>query len=490
MLKNLFMKNNFANLNMVLFSLFIIGFSALISCSTKTENDVQKPNVVFILVDDLGYGDIGVYNADSKIPTPNIDLLANQGVRFMNAHTPASLCVQSRYSLLTGQYHFRNKRDYKEGKIAPNRTTIATLMKGAGYQTAMFGKWHQGMPNEKSPIEGEDLQNGPVDHGFEYFFGIPASLDIQPYYFIENRRPVAYPTDTIMESPGTGLRNIEGAFYRGGDIAPGYSHEKVTEQITDRGVQYIAKAAKEKNPFFMYLALPAPHTPWLPSKEFQGKSKAGTYGDYTMQVDAMIGRITKALKNANVDENTIVFFSSDNGPVWWEDAVEQYGHKAVGALGGMKGDSWEGGHRMPFIVKWPGVVQSNSINNKLISFTDVLATFSDLIETPLAGNDGEDSQSFMPLLKDNIHPATRENFVHQGANQLFSIQKNNWKYIDGKGSGGFTNWYDPSVKDRDNYPGQLYNLLDDIGEKNNLYEIEKEKMEALASELKSLTSQL
>lgn len=478
------------NSRKVFASFSVIIAATLLSCTPQKEKEVQKPNVIFILVDDLGYGDIGAYNADSKIPTPNIDQLANQGVRFTNAHTPASVCVPSRYSLLTGQYHFRNKRDYKEGRIAPGRTTIATLMKGAGYQTAMFGKWHQGIPNEKSPVEGEDLQNVPVDHGFNYFYGIPASLDIQPYYFIENRRPVAYPTDTIIGSPGTGLRNIEGAFYRGGDIAPGYSHEKVSDQLTQKGVEYITNKAKEEKPFFMYLALPAPHTPWLPSKEFQGKSKAGMYGDYTMQVDAMIGKITEALKNANIDENTIVFFSSDNGPVWWEDAVEKYNHKAVGELAGMKGDSWEGGHRMPFIVKWPGVVQPKSVNVKLISFTDLLATLAELSQITLAGNDGEDSRSFMPLLKDNNHPATRKVFVHQGAKRLFSIQRGDWKYIDGKGAGGFTNWYDPSVTEIDKYPGQLYNLSEDLGERNNLYDLEKDKREELSKELEALTSQL
>ncbi|MEQ6119612.1 arylsulfatase [Reichenbachiella sp. MALMAid0571] len=482
------MSSNFMAIKTVFVTCFVA--SIFISCSQQVENELQAPNVIFILVDDLGYGDLGCYNKESKIPTPNIDQLANQGVRFIDAHTPASVCVPSRYSLLTGQYHFKNKRDYKEGRIAPERITIASLMKNVGYNTAVFGKWHQGIPNEKSPVEGEELMNGPLDHGFDYFFGIPASLDIPPYYFIENKLPVEYPTDSIAGSPGTGLRKIEGPFYRGGNIAPDYSHGKVLGQITKKGVEYISGKAKEKNPFFMYLALPAPHTPWLPSKEFQGKSKAGMYGDYTMQVDAMIGQITDALRNAKIDENTIVFFSSDNGPVWWKDAVEKYDHSAVGKLAGMKGDSWEGGHRMPFIVKWPGIARPGSVNDKLISFTDVLATFAEMNQVSLTVNDREDSQSFLPLLKDNGHPATRETFIHQSSKRMFSIRKGNWKFIDGKGSGGFTDGYDPSVKTRDNFPGQLYNLENDLGEKTNLYELEKEKREELYNELKALTSVL
>ena len=484
------MNINFPKPNILFVILCHVTTMLVFSCTQKAEEEIVKPNVVFILVDDLGYGDIGAYNVDSKISTPNINAIAEEGVRFMDAQTPASVCVPSRYSLLTGQYHFKNNRKYDEGIIAPERTTVATLMKSAGYQTAAFGKWHQGIPNEKSPIQGEDLQNGPLDHGFDYFFGIPASLDIQPYYFIENRRPVAYPTDTIVGSPGTGLRDIEGAFYRGGDIASGYSHEKVLGQLTEKGAQYIADKAKEKKPFFMYLALPAPHTPWLPSKEFQGKSKAGAYGDYTMQVDAMVGKITKALKDAKVDKHTIVMFSSDNGPVWWDDSVEKYGHSAVGELAGMKGDAWEGGHRMPFIVKWPNVVQPNAVNDKLISFTDLLSTLAELNQEPLAGNDGEDSQSFLPLLKNNDHPATRNTFIHQSTKRFFSIRKGSWKYIDGQGAGGFSDGYNPALKNRDEFPGQLYNLSKDIGEENNLFEIEKEKREELSKELKAMTSQL
>lgn len=456
----------------------------------ETQAEQAPPNILIILADDMGYGDLQCYNNNSKINTQHIDQLAKEGMRFTDAHAPAAVCVPSRYSLLTGHYPFLNKRKYTDGIIEPGRVTIASLLKKAGYRTGMVGKWHQGIVGEKAPASDTDLVGGPLDHGFDDFFGMPASLDIPPYYYIRNKRPLTPPTIDIAAMEGTapapGKRKIQGPFYRAGKVAPDFKHEEVLDRFGEEAVNYIEAKAPQEQPFFLYVALPAPHTPWLPGKAFAGKSQAGDYGDFVLQVDHWVGQLTQKLADLNIADNTLIFFSSDNGPVWYPENVAQYQHHSVGPLSGMKGDALEGGHRLPFIAKWPGHIKPGGVNSNLICFTDLLATFAELTNTPLAENQVHNSQSILPLLMDEASSATRSTLVMQSSGSKFAIRKGDWKLILAKGSGGFTDGYDPSFAEGNKSEGHLYNLTTDIGEKVNLFEENPEKVAELRSELETL----
>ena len=475
----------------LIFILFVWLLSIHNASSNPEISDPEHPNIIFIFADDLGYGDLSCYNPQSKITTPNIDRLAMSGMRFTDAHAPAAVCIPSRYALLTGHYPFLNHRKYQEGVIQPGRPTLASVLKAAGYQTACIGKWHQGIVNEKNPPPDSDLLGGPLDHGFDYFYGIPASLDIQPYYYIENNRPVKLPVETIapMEgiAPSPGKRKIQGPFYRGGKVAPGFEHEKVLDHFSEKAFQYIKNQNQRKQrSFFLYLALPAPHTPWLPTSEFRGTSGAGAYGDFVLQVDHLVGNVLKTLDDQQITNNTLIIFTSDNGPVWYPENVARYDHNAVGPLSGMKGDAWEGGHRLPLIAKWPGKIKAGTVNHHLISFTDIMSTFANLVDLDLSSDYANNSISILPMLLDPDHPAIRTTFVMKSSKGTYSIRKNNWKLILAKGSGGFMDTYDPDLVKRNPYDGQLYNLSTDMGEMKNLYAENSEMVETLRAELENV----
>jgi len=425
----------------------------------------RVPNVVILFVDDMGYGDPRCYNPESKCPTPHIDRLAAEGVRFTDAHAPGSWCIPSRYGLMTGRYPFRADRH----RIEPDRMTIASLLKAHGYATCCVGKWHLGLEGEKKPPAEGPMRGGPVDRGFDYFFGIHASLDIPPYYYIENDRPVACPTGNVEDSNSDGWTRIQGAFWRGGGIAPGFTHDEVLPTFTDKAIAWLQRHHEQTpvKPFLLYLALAAPHTPWLPAEAFKDRSQAGMYGDFVAQVDAAIGRVVATLDKLGARDNTLVVFSSDNGPVWYGQDVERFGHRSVGPLRGMKADAWEGGHRMPFIARWPGSIKAGTTSKALICFTDVMATLADLVGANLPDRAGEDSISFLPvLLGTKVAAPPRDTIVHPAG--LFAIRSGKWKLIEGLGSGGFS-------KPRRRKPepgeprGQLYDLEADLGETTNLY---------------------
>ncbi len=462
----------------------------LSACEKKTNAEKESyPNILLIMADDMGYGDVGCYNPESKISTPNIDNLASEGMRFTNAHAPGATCQPSRYGLLTGRYPFRNTRNYKQGLIEPGRLTIAALLKKAGYNTACIGKWHQGMIDEKNPEPGVNLVGNPTEHGFDYFYGLPASLDIPPYYYVENGQCVLPPTDTIGASNTPGISPIQGAFWRAGNIAPGYKHENVVDELTAKAVEYLGNHFKSNNkPQFLYFPLPAPHTPWLPNDEYKGSTPVGDYGDYTSQVDGVVGKMLNKLKQIGQTENTIVIFTSDNGPVWYPEDVDKYQHSSTGSLGGMKGDLWEGGHRMPFIVHWPLKVKSNSVNVHLACFTDFMATFAEITKQELPENAGEDSFSFLQQLTgEKSKLPQRENFVIKvGRKNSFAISTGDWKYINIPGPGGFSERYLKSKGIEFEIPEQLYNLKTDIGETENLYYKNKAKADELAGLLNQI----
>ena len=466
--------------------LFLAMLVVSLCCANITQ--AAHPNIVFILVDDMGYGDPGCYNPDSKIPTPHIDSLARDGMRFTDAHAPGPLCHMSRYGLLTGRYPFRAQVSLwrKQPVIEERRVTIASLLKSQGYRTAMVGKWHLGFKEEgyDKPLPG-----GPVDRGFDSYFGIRASTDIPPYFYIRGNRAVTPPTGRIKANNSDGWSPIQGAFWRAGGIAPNLKLNDVLPQFTDEAVKVIKDhaAGKHDKPLMLYLAYPAPHTPWLPSKEFLGRSRASMYGDFTVMVDAMIGRVLKALDQAGMTKETLIVFSSDNGPVWYEADVKRFGHDASGGLRGMKADAWECGHRMPFIVRWPGKVKSGSLSRQTICFTDMLATFAGVIGAKLPAGAGPDSLDFSPVLLGR-HPQgkpIRDALVIRSGGGLMTIRMGDWKLIDGLGSGGFSR--PQRVKPRQgDPPGQLYNLADDIGETKNRYAQEPAIVQRLLKKLANI----
>jgi len=435
-----------------------------------------KPNIVFILADDMGYGDPRCFNPQSRIPTPNIDRLAVQGMRFTDAHAAGAVCVPSRYGLLTGRYPFRNagqKNPARGPLIEPGRPTIATVLRERGYATAMIGKWHLGFEGGDHFDHAGPLHGGPVDHGFDTFFGQHASLDIPPYFFIDQDHCVEIPTAIIAAGSSPDWSPIQGAFWRAGRIAPSFKHAEVLPTYTRKAVEYIEARGKlagpDVKPFFFYVAFTAPHTPWLPMEQFRGKSMGGLYGDFVAQVDDAVGQVLAALDRTKLADNTLVIFTSDNGPVWYPADVKKFGHAAAGNWRGMKGDIWEAGHRMPFIARWPGKVAPGTRCEQTICFTDMMATFASVAGKPLEEGVGPDSYDLMPLLQgQTIRGPLREATVMESSQGVLAIRQGDWKLIPHLGSGGFTK---PATERpaAGGPEGQLYNLGDDPGEANNLY---------------------
>ena len=471
--------------------ILLFSFSLIVTVPVLLHATEEKPNIVFIMVDDMGYGDAGCYNPKSKIPTPHIDSLAQDGMRFTDAHSPGALCHPSRYGLLTGQHPFRaDVASWRtRAVIGKNQTTIASLLQSNGYRTAMVGKWHLGFDENgyNNPLPG-----GPVDRGFDTYFGIRASTDIPPYFYIRDDRAVAPPSDRIEANSSEGWSPIQGAFWREGGIAPGLKLKDVLPRFTNEAVSVIEQHAKSKTekPLMLYLAYPAPHTPWLPSPEYLKSSKAGMYGDFLVMVDAMIGRVLKALKKSGMSDDTLLFFTSDNGPVWYNTDVRRLGHDSVGGLRGMKADAWEGGHRMPFIARWPGRIRAGSVSRQTICFTDMLATFAAVSDAKLPPESGPDSFNILPVLlgKQPEDKPIRGPIVIPARRNMVSIRSGQWKLITGLGSGGFSR---PSnVKPQPGGPkGQLYHLGNDLSETRNLYQEKPEIVKSLLAKLKKIRSQ-
>ncbi len=443
----------------------------------------SRPNIVLILADDLGYGDIGCYNAKSKIATPNVDRLAADGLRFDHAYSAAAVCVPSRYGLLTGRYPFRGHplRWTTHPTIAEGQMTLGSMLQNAGYLTACVGKWHCGFDGGVAR-QDRPLTGGPLDRGFHSFFGQHGSLDQPPYFYIRDRRAVMQATEDTLDTQDNSHSVVyQGRFWRGGKIAPDFKHEEVLDRYADEALAFLrgrdargaagAQSDADHKPFFLYLPLTAPHGPWLPAEEFRGKSQAGPLGDFVMQVDDVVGRVLKTLDDCGHRDDTLVIFSSDNGPLWFDGDVERYGHDSSGGLRGRKGDIWEGGFRMPLIARWPGHVPAGAASNEIVGLVDLLATLAAVVGEELPDDAAADSVNMLPaLLGERRDRPIREALLLQslGPNDL-AIRQGPWKLIPWLGSGGFLT--KPSrVKPAGGEPsGQLYNLDDDPGEQHNLY---------------------
>ncbi len=463
--------------------LFLPAILLVSSCNRAPE----YPNIVVILADDMGYGDPGIYNSESKIPTPHIDRIAREGMRFTDAHSPSAVCTPTRYGLLTGRYAWRTEmkrgvlNGYSKSLIDTTRLTLPKLLQQNGYVTRAIGKWHLGLGSVEPVDYTKPLLPGPNSLGFDYFFGIPASLDFAPYVYVENERAIQAPTDTIARSEHR--RRGGGGFWRAGPIGPDFRHADVLPITTSRAVDFIDDHA-ESGPFFLYIPLSAPHTPWLPDSSYIGTTGAGMYGDFMAQVDSAIGEINDALDRSGIAKHTILVITSDNGAHWPPNDIESYGHRANGTFRGQKADIWEGGHRVPFIVRWPGKVEPESVSDQLVSLTDLMATFASIVQVELPLDAGEDSYDFLGVLLGE-GPTLRTSMVQHSHRGFFALRDGNWKLIPHRGSGGFSEprEYTPEPGEPS---GQLYNLATDHHESVNLYNDYPEKV----AELKALLEQI
>ena len=477
----------------------------------------ERPHIVVILADDLGWGDLQCYNDDSKIPTPNFDRVASEGVRFTNAHTPSSVCTPTRYSLLTGRYCWRTslKKGVLDGfdppLIGPDETTIAGLLNARGYRTACVGKWHLGMnwhDRSGNPIplrtEGRhrsgdeadfarELGGGPLDCGFDSYFGISASLDMSPYVFIRDRRAETVPTERHEELEDT-------LFLAGvsGPKAAGFRMEDVLPALGDEAVKIISGHDPDKAPLFLYLPLTSPHLPVAPSTMAKGKSEAGEYGDFVWETDHVVGRVVDTLAKKGMSENTLLIVTSDNGGLWhsWDFRADDdggappktprgqytagFGHHSNAGWRGTKADVYEGGHRVPFLVRWPAKAKAGQVTEALVEVTDIFATVAEITGAgPGPGTSGMDSLSFLATLTDPQKPG-RAFAVHHSLNGTFCIRTDGWKLIEGRGSGGFTR---PNNGNgfKDGLPGQLYDLSSDARETTNRWKEEPERVASMTA---------
>jgi arylsulfatase A-like enzyme len=467
-----------------------VGFVSSVYAETITPRDL--PHIIYLLADDLGFGDPGCYNADSKIPTPNIDRLAKQGMRFTDVHSPSAVCTPTRYGILTGRYCWRTRlsrgvlNGYDRLLVETDRLTLPKMLAKAGYETAGVGKWHLGL-SDSTPVDyAKPLRPGPLDVGFGSYFGIPASLDMDPYLVFDGERAVGALAD---KTPDSKSQRAGGAgFWRGGLMTPGFRHADVMPKLTQRAVQIIerhgADASSKSHPLFLYFALSAPHDPWAATAPFAGKSKAGPRGDAVMQVDAALGEILDALDRAEMADDALVIFTSDNGGHWTQaDADRWGGHHANGTWRGQKADIYEAGHRIPLVARWPGKIKPETVNDQTVCLVDTMATCAAIAGVKLPKNAGEDSFDFSPIFFGK--PAPRGPLVLHSGHGLFALRDGDWKFVDGLGSGGFTQPADEKPKPGGS-TGQLYNLRDDPGEQKNLF---LEKPEIIAR-MKSTLEQI
>ena len=485
---------------MKLLSLLLLAVT-LASCSS-TNIDTTRPNIIYILADDLGYGDLSCLNENSKINTPHLDSMAAEGMYFTDAHSNSSVCTPTRYGIITGRYAWRSR--LKKGVLGgasdhlinTERFTVADLLKSKGYDTAMIGKWHLGWDFTFSKSKADDgigfdpkskvidyskpVKNGPDSIGFDYYFGHCGSLDMAPYVYVENGKVTAAP-DRETEN-----KDFKG-FWRKGPTGSDFEHIDVLPKFINKACKYIDDKADSGKPFFLYLPLPAPHTPILPIDKFKGKSGTNEYGDFVQQVDWHVSQILDSLKKNGIKDNTIVIFTSDNGCSPRADFKElsAIDHAPSYKFRGHKADIFEGGHRVPFVVHWPAGIKPGTVSNETICLTDLLATAADITGTTVPDNAGEDSVSFLPALKgQKSDKPLREATVHHSVNGSFAIRKGPWKLILCPGSGG---WSEPrpNIAYKKKLPViQLYNLDDDPAESKNLYLANKSKVKELYNLLK------
>ncbi|MCH8047723.1 MAG: sulfatase-like hydrolase/transferase [Planctomycetes bacterium] len=492
-----------------------LAWAALGICcfATTPALAAKPPNIVFILADDLGYGDVGCYNAESKVPTTNLDRLAKEGMRFTDAHSPSTVCTPTRYSLLTGRMAFRTgMRGVFTGVGGPcmieqGRLTLPQMLKNKGYTTAMFGKWHVGMTffdKQGKPINRSGLAavkridytrrvpDAPIHRGFDQFYGtVSCPTTDWLYAFVDGDRIPVPPTKIVDRGPLP--KHAYSRDNRPGMIAPNFNLEEVDLVFLEKSKRFLEKHVKQSpdKPFFLFHSMQAVHLPSFPADRFKGQTKAGPHGDFIFEMDWIVGELLKTLDRLGVADNTLVMFSSDNGPETTSVVNMRADHRHDGARPwrGMKRDQWEGGHRVPLIVRWPGKVKPGSTSDAMVSLTDVMATCAAVVDAKLPTAAAEDSYNFLPvLLGTQGDQPVREYLLQQTISLALSIRRGPWKYLDHQGSGG-NNYTRGKLRqyalpntDPD-APAQLYNLDNDPGERVNLYSKHPEIVKELKAKL-------
>ncbi len=466
----------------------------------RPADSVERPNVVLIFADDMGYGDVSSFNPASKIKTPNLDRLASEGMRLTDAHSASGVCTPSRYALLTGCYSWRTplKRGVLGGFSPPllgkDRMTLGHVFRSKGYSTACVGKWHLGMSwaggdradrtysmrNNPAGIDfSAPIRRTATSNGFDYFFGIAASLDMPPYVFIENDRVTAQPTSTLKKEDRGG---------RAGPAVHGWRHRDVMPTFARKTIEWIGRSTGR--PFFIYMPLNAPHTPHAPSEPFRGKSGMDVYGDFMVEVDHTIGQVMKAVESKGMTDRTLFIVTSDNGPETNMYARRaRFGHDSSSYLLGAKRDNWEGGHRVPFVARWPGVIPPGSRSGSPFCLVDMIATFAEILSIELPEDQGVDSVSILPLLLGRDAAYRRDHaIIHHSSSGRFAIRRGDWKLLLHAGSGG--NGYGGGKRSKRfagtaeqrsarTGPRQLYDMKSDPGETTNLVDRHPDIVEEL-----------
>jgi arylsulfatase A len=495
------------------FSSLLVLICSLLGTSLHAE---QLPNILFILADDLGYGDVACYNPESKIPTPNLDRLATQGMRFTDAHSPSTVCTPTRYSILTGRMEFRTGMKWVftgvggPCLIEEGRLTLPQMLRDKGYATACVGKWHIGMTffdEEGNRIKGggvkgvqqidysRPIPDGPIHRGFDKFYGtVCCPTTDWLYAYIDGDRVPVPPTRLLDKSKLP--KHPYGNDCRQGMVADNFNHEEVDLVFLEKSKKFLEEHVKANpaKPFFLYHSMQAVHLPSFAADQFKGKTNSGPHGDFIFEMDYVVGELLQTLERLGVADNTLVMFASDNGPEvpTVVDMRKRFHHDGARPWRGVKRDQWEGGHRTPFIVRWPGKVKAGVTSNQLTSLTDVMATCAEIVGAKLPRDAAEDSYSMLPvLLGTQGAKPVRQYMLQQTPTLALSIREGQWKYLDHRGSGG--NNYDRTgawgmkpyaLPETDpDAPGQLYDLESDPGETTNLYSKHSEIVERLKKQL-------
>jgi arylsulfatase A len=479
----------------------------------------EKPNVLILYADDLGYGDLQIQNPEGKIPTPHLDALAKDGMRFTDGHSSSGICTPSRYALLTGRHHWRDFHGIvgaMGGSVfKPERLTLPEMLKEQGYATACIGKWHLGWdwnaikkPGAKPKVDPKDkrkrktlgpeaydwskpIPDGPLAHGFDYYWG-DTVINFPPYAWIENDKLVKAP-DTMMDT-SKWKKIKEGNWEcRPGPMVSDWDPYKVMPTLGDKAVEYVKKQAGDDKPFFLYFAFPSPHAPIIPNDEFDGKSGAGPYGDFVYETDHICGRIIEALKESGQYDKTVILFSADNGPEGYAYARDEtFDHWSAKPFRGLKRDIYEGGHHVPFIIRWPGMTKSGSVSNALVSQIDYMATFADYLSYDLPKNSAEDSHSLLAHLRGQTDEV-RTSHVHNTYSNQWAIRHGDWVLVDAKN--GYRSRVGKNWEKKHGYPAddkqavELYHLKEDVGQRNNLAAKHPEKVADMKALMKKLREQ-
>lgn len=466
----------------------------------------SPPNVILLYADDLGYGDLGCYNAESKIPTPHLDELASGGMRFTDGHSSSGICTPSRYAMLTGRHHWRDFHGIVGalgGSVfKPEHLTLPEMLKEKGYTTACIGKWHLGWdwnairrpdaPKKSIKHDAFDwskpVPDGPLDHGFDHYFG-DTVINFPPYAWIEDRKLLTAP-DSDLKKPSANTK--EGNWEcRPGPAMKDWDFYQVLPTLTQKSAAWVRSRKGKTEPFFLYVPFPSPHAPIIPNDEFDGKSQAGPYGDFVYQTDHACGEILKALEESGHADNTIVIFTADNGPeayAWARD--EKYDHWSSKPLRGLKRDIYEGGHHVPFLIKWPGLTTPGSVSDALISQTDFMATLAAALDFELPKDSAHDSFDFLPYLQGKASDGPRTSMVHNTKKDHYAYRDGDWLLIDAKT--GYLRNAPKSWNEKHNQPKdddqavELYNLAEDIGQRNNLASKHPEKVAQMQKSLKEV----